>query len=827
VHELTFRYPRRRGAALLARGALVAIGGLVSVLLAPSPAHAVPPDVPPAPATVHPRLLFSAADVPSLRARVAAGGVPGAAWARLQEQAEGLLVRVQPDAVRDSVDQTGPYGLQNEMPTYLLNLGLAYQLSGDVRYGRRVVDLLLALKDADYPYWCCHDLGVGDLLYGIGLGFDWSYELMTPDERQQIVSAMWTPEHESFLFGRTLGYNPTNPYSANLEISNWIGVTAGGAGLTLLAIRGEPGIPADTIRPFEAYVTRALERTTTYFEHAVDPLGANHEGMTYAYYGLKNTVPFALAARREGLGDLIAGTGVPGMARWATSEQLPGEGQNFVPLNDSQRESALEFEALMFGVAPDNGVAQWLWQRTVGAQGNDYFHDPHVPETGPVTCPTEPLVDLFACLQANGRYYAAHYVSTILYYRSPAETPEVDPASVGPLSVHYAQRGLVDARTGFARGAEEVISTFEALRDGRGHFQYDAANFTIYGMGGRFAIDPGYACVACGQDLDEGYATAHNVVVVDGARATQTTNSRYWRGTTIDSFVNAPNLSLAHADLRYAYSADPNAQFDAPYAGRDHLFSRAPGRPVIVAVADQLQRDRSPASRHSYTWQMLSDKQNRVQTTGSAFTITAANGATLVGRTAAAGRASADPVVQTRTQILANPTMDIGSAQPVVYTTTPRQRAFDHLAVIALTPAGAEPATTQTLRLRGANAISVIWRGREDIIVRKLAAARQVTGRVSTDAEIARFTPDAGETLIQGGTRLSSGGLEYISVTGTAATVTVSGDEVNAVGDSDNAYRVFAPQEISSVRVNGAAVAACRDGAYLRLPCGEVPIVGP
>jgi hypothetical protein len=40
---------------------------------------------------------------------------------------------VTPQVVRESVDQIGPYSLQNEMPTYLLDLGLAYQLSGDVR----------------------------------------------------------------------------------------------------------------------------------------------------------------------------------------------------------------------------------------------------------------------------------------------------------------------------------------------------------------------------------------------------------------------------------------------------------------------------------------------------------------------------------------------------------------------------------------------------------------------------------------------------------------------------------------------------------------------
>jgi hypothetical protein len=788
--------------------------------LSDAPARAAAPDAATPPATVHPRLLFSAADVPALRARVAAGGVPASAWARLHEQAEGLLVRVTPQAVRESVDQIGPYGLQNEMPTYLLNLGLAYQLSGDVRYGRRVVDLLLALTDANYPYWCCgQDLGVGDLLYGIGLGFDWSYQLMTPDERHRIVSAMWTPEHESFLFGRTLGYNPVNPYSANLEISNWIGVTAGGAGLALMAIRGEPGIPPDTVRPFDAYLTRAVERTRSFFVHAVDPLGATHEGMTYAFYGLKNSVPFAVAARRDGIGDLIAGTGLPGVARWAASEQLPGEGQKFVPLNDSQRESLAEFEALMFAIAPDNGVAQWLWQRTVGPQGNDYFREPHEPENAPAECPAQPITALFVCYQDNiARYWTAQYVSTILYYRSPAETPEVDPATVGPLSVHYAQRGLVDARTGFARGADELISTLEALRDGRGHFQYDAGNFTIYGMGGRFAIDPGYACVSCGNDLDEAYATAHNVVVVDGARATQSPNLRYWRGTTIDGFVNTANLSLAHADLRYAYSADPNAGFDPPHAGRDHLLTRTPGRPVIVAVADQLQRDRASTSRHSYTWQMLSDPRNRIETAGSAFTITAPNGSTLVGRTAAGGRGG-DPLVQTRTQVLNNPTIDIGSSVPVVYTTTPRQRAFEHLAVMALTPAGSEPATTRTLRVTGGDAIGVTWRGGEDVVVRRHAAAGSVNGPVTTDAEIAKFSRDAGETVIRRGTRLRSDGRDYVRVIGTPATVTASGGEVSATGSSANRYRVFAPHEISSVLVNGAAAPACRAGGYLLFPC--------
>ncbi len=555
----------------------------------------------------HPRLLFSAADVPGLRARVAAGGVPQTAWERLRLKAEGLLLRVRPELIRAGVK----YDLQNELNTYLIELGLAYQLSGDARYGRHVVELLSAIGDAGYPFWSGQDLGIGDLLEGIGLGFDWSYELMTPAERTKIVGDLTA--HELLLFDRTL-LHPTNAAST-YPVSNWMGVTGGGAGLALLAIDGEPGAPAG----LAGYLDVALDKVRTYLSVGFDPAGAGHEGLVYATYGLKNAVPFALAARRTGHGDLLAGTGLGNTARWAALEQLPGQGQSFVPLNDSQRlQLGVDFAALQFAIAPANGVAQWLWNRTVGPLATDCYNPLAVVQV--VTC------DLL---------YLHGNVWTLLFYRTPAETPEVDPASVGALSVHHATRGLIDARTGFANGVNDVVSTFEARRDGIGHFQFDLGAFTLYGAGGQWAIDPGYSCVACGDSNEAGYASAHNVVLVDGSQFTQATNSRYFTGTTIDEFVDAPNLSLAHADLRYAYEGS------VPRAGRDHFFSRVPNRPVLLAIGDQLQRDATGS--HAYTWQMLTALGNIAVPSGAGFQIQSLSGANLSGRAAAGGLAAQDP----------------------------------------------------------------------------------------------------------------------------------------------------------------------------------------
>jgi hypothetical protein len=799
-------------------------------------------------ASDRPRLLFSAADVLTYRDRFALPGVPRQAWQRVVEKAEGHLLRVHPEVVRaggpvDPFNLTQglarPYNLQNEMPTYLIELGFAYQMSGntpaerDPRFGRRVIELISALGDEGFPFWSGQDLGIGDLLEGIALGFDWTYELMTPQERSKIVGDI--VGHERLLF-RTPLLESINSYANNLNNSNWMGVTTGGAGLLLLTLRGLPGVPTqwyeiDPATPV-SYWEKALERIRDFLDHAVDPNGANDEGLTYAVYGMKNAVPFVKALERDGHGNLFAGTGLPLLARWMALEQLPGEGQNFVPLNDSQRTMfGVDLTSQLFAIEPDDGVAQWLWQRTVGTQGDDYYREPHLTYTVREDKCDRPfeIVSTVGCdlFHFHGNVWAA------LWYRTPEETPEVDPATVGPLSVHHARRGLVDARTGFGRGRHEVVSTFEARRDGWGHYQYDLGGFTLYGEGGRWAIDPGYSCVACKKrrdqmnpleraiDEDGAYATFHNVVVIDNDTYTQKPGSRLNivndrsnpadDRQTIDSYVNAPNLTLTHADLGYAY------EFASPYAGRDDFFSRVPGRPVLVGITDHIQRDANP---HRYRWQMLTNNDNHVVPSGSGFTITAPNGATLVGRTAAGGSEAQDPLVRTDIRLLRNPTDDIGKVMPVVYTETHPQLTMDHLAVMALTPAGEHPATTETIRVSGGNAIGVTWEGVQDVLVRRLVGAATVTGPVESDAEVAKFTRDGGETVIRAGRRLIGFGREYVSVSGTPATVTVSGTRVAATSSGvNNRYRVFVPQQIDALTVNGVPVSSCRKGDYLSFPC--------
>lgn len=132
-------------------------------------------------------------------------------------------------------------------------------------------------------------------------------------------------------------------------------------------------------------------------------------------------------------------------------------------------------------------------------------------------------------------------------------------------------------------------------------------------------------------------ATARDPPLVRGAVADPSSTAGSGRppGTTIDSFVDAPNLSLAHADLRYAYATQTSA----------------------------------------YTWQMLTALGNSAVPSGAGFQITSPSRAILSGRAAAGGQAAQDPVFALAPKLLTNSTGD-GAAQ-VLSATTPKQAALD------------------------------------------------------------------------------------------------------------------------------------------------------
>ncbi len=271
---------------------------LIASLVVPATAAAAAEPASQPSAAAHPKLLFGAQDIPGLRQRITQGE-PARAWVQLKTKVDSYTTPghpnyVAPEMVNDPTPLNnqdwavyeGFFG-QGQMGTYLSELGLAYVLSGDEKYGRHAVELLLELS-VHWPAWNRNELGEGGLTKGVALGFDWTDDLMTPEERRRITESLVTDLKQTNP-GAKDGQFPAPSVFSCLDRDfffdnvafNWTGVCGGGNGLTLLAIEGEPGVP-----DLEPWMAVARDRAFRYFRRDISPWSPTNTGTEDPRIGL-------------------------------------------------------------------------------------------------------------------------------------------------------------------------------------------------------------------------------------------------------------------------------------------------------------------------------------------------------------------------------------------------------------------------------------------------------------------------------------------------------------------------------------------------------------
>jgi hypothetical protein len=510
----------------------------------------------------------------------------------------------------------------------------------------------------------------------------------------------------------------------------------------------------------------------------------------------------------------------------------------FVPRNDGGTLVGSLDEVLptLFAVRSD-GVPGWLYDHTMGPQGDASF-------ANPVPYQADNLTGTHSCTGVSAQYptgnvycgWTAPEAMAIIYYKSPAQLARPDPASLTPLSQRYPKWGLVDMRTGWANGVNDLVATYEAKHGeaNPSHWQYDLGQFTVYGFGANFAVDSAYGHnYSCSSTTavyqggcpttEAGSPVGHNVVLVgDDALPqlahdfTQINVDIASANETLPVYVNCPTMTFVRSDLRSAYNTTVSA---VPLAQRDMFFGRAAGEPVIIAVTDTLQPH---AGADFYRWQMHTDGGNAVALLTGGFRITAPNGAQMSGQVSdAAGTPSLVPYAWNETiydqfESPLTHTILTSRTPPITGTTT----EMDHLALMAVVGPGAPNPVSSVLVASGGTIEEITWNGKDILAVSRAATATSVSsGRLTTDGSFAKVTSSAGETMLDQGTSLVLDGVTYVQVTGGAATVAVGGSSIIASGPTGASYTAFAPQTISSVTVNGTAVNSCRTGNTLKFPC--------
>src|SRR5665213_884380 len=222
----------------------------------------------------HPRLFMTDSELSAAVAAAKADPLRAALHARIIAAAEFDLSA--PPLVYKIV---GPRLLAQSMAAiqHVVTCGMTYRLTGDTRFAERArQDMLTAAAFQDWHP--SHFLDVAEMALAVGIGYDWLYPYLSPEDRATIKKALI----DKALSFAPAAYGPDSDKDPRLFWAktrmNWNQVCNGGLLTAALAIADEePGIARMVI----SGVRETLPGSMT----AYQPDGAYPEGPAYWAYG--------------------------------------------------------------------------------------------------------------------------------------------------------------------------------------------------------------------------------------------------------------------------------------------------------------------------------------------------------------------------------------------------------------------------------------------------------------------------------------------------------------------------------------------------------------
>ena len=413
----------------------------------------------------HPRVIATDADFARVRKLVAGDKLAKRWHATLHERGEQLMKR--PVVIHELRDGVRLLYVSRDVLELVQTLALLHQIEGDDRYPQRIWAEMEAVSR--FPDWNPnHFLDVGEMVFAVGLAYDWLYDEWTEDQRSTMREAMVRLALEPSInaFDAGAGWTKTN--------NNWAQVCNGGLIAAALAIGDEqPVIASRVIENGIPAVRRSMARYA--------PDGGYEEGAAYWGYGTGYNV-FLLAALESSLGHDFGLGEAEGFSQTATFVlQMIGPGGKAFNFADSDA-TAIRSPALLY----------------LAKRYND------------------PFVARYASRVNNGSAF------DLLWYDPELTARDATPP---PLEACYARVGAITMRTAW----NDPLAAFVGIKGGQNgvsHGQLDLGSFIYEAEGERWFVDlgrddynlPGY--FSSGEDgmrwkYYRNRAEGHNTLVVN------------------------------------------------------------------------------------------------------------------------------------------------------------------------------------------------------------------------------------------------------------------------------------------------------------------------
>ena len=405
----------------------------------------------------HPRLILLDSDLPALTALIAQDPFAAANFAELLHEANGMLKhRVHPYLI------DGPekdlLNTARGVEAFVLTLSGAYRLTGERKYADRAIAEMLAA--AAYPDWNPkHTLDMAELTAALGIGYDWLYPILTPQQRGTIHGALvrlgldpWIEMIKPTAAAKAKGVKPFK------RTNNWVQVCVGGATIGALALAEDEPARARTIVANSEGQMREIMKLFA-------PDGGFEEGPTYWSYATSYNTLY-LAALDSAVGNDFGLSQMPGFPETG-AYRIQALGPTLEPAN--------------FGDAHDDlfRAPQMFWMAT-------RFHKPEYAAA------ERHIDEVFAGMtqHRNTGESQRFLIFGLVYYHPPATT--ADPATVA--SFERTDQAFLRSTWSLPNGKADPNAFFVAFKGGSAkasHGHLDLGSFVLDALGERWAIDLG------------------------------------------------------------------------------------------------------------------------------------------------------------------------------------------------------------------------------------------------------------------------------------------------------------------------------------------------
>ena len=457
--------------------------------------------------SAHPRLILRAGAEERIRQRVMTDPIARRYYERLSAEGRRLLNEPPSERVLHGREPSYMYMLHNsrEVLDRVYTLALLYRLDCDPRWSQRAIaELLHAARYVDWNP--AHWLDTAELMHALAIGYDWLYDVLSPEQRAELVAAILRHGFDE----AEKAYRDGAWWTKNAF--NWNNVCNGGVIIAALGF-------AEAAPDRAAHLMRQALQGLPYALASFAPDGAWAEGPAYWGYAMRYTQS-AFASIETALGTDGGFSAYPGLAD-AGWFRMHGVGPFGWFFNFADASLQAPFEPSLF----------WL--------GRNYktpaFTRAGIESERPVT---------------EDAPFGAAARALIFYDPLPAEVEEA------PLDAYYKKANLVFMRSAW-NDPNAFYVGFKGGDNQANHSHLDLGVFVFDALGERWAVElgrddytlPGYWETKGRRWSYARLATGgHNTLLIDGL------NQDPDAAAPIIQFGSTPERAYAVADLTAGYA---------------------------------------------------------------------------------------------------------------------------------------------------------------------------------------------------------------------------------------------------------------------------------